>query len=177
MVNIIYCKSDSIKTDHMLKTIKQNTENGKKQLVFVPETKTFEMEKALLSMFESGGSQYVEAASMTRFASGFIKESQLKFASQGAKLRMCKKAVDKARSSFSYYTKGSDNPSFYSKMLESLEEIVKSGVKAEELYTAYQGGNLKDDIVDIASVLTVWQSEMEKSGFAVGRTQQPYGPC
>ena len=60
-----------------------------------------EMEKALLSMFESGGSQYVEAASMTRFASGFIKERQLKFASQGAKLLMCKKAVDKARSSFS----------------------------------------------------------------------------
>ena len=168
MVNIIYCKSDSIKTDYMLKAIKQNTENGKKQLVFVPETKTFEMEKALLSMFESGGSQYVEAASMTRFASGFIKERQLKFASQGAKLLMCKKAVDKARSSFSYYTKGSDNPSFYSKMLESLEEIVKSGVKAEELYTAYQSGNLKDDIVDIASVLTVWQSEMEQSGFAVG---------
>ena len=48
MVNIIYCKSDSIKTDYMLKAIKQNTENGKKQLVFVPETKTFEMEKALL---------------------------------------------------------------------------------------------------------------------------------
>ena len=43
MVEIIYCRNDSIKTEYMLKTIKENTENGKRQLVFVPETKTFEI--------------------------------------------------------------------------------------------------------------------------------------
>ena len=159
MVEIIYCRNDSIKTEYMLKTIKENTENGKKQLVFVPETKTFEMEKALLSMFESGGSRYVEAASMTRFASGLIKNKGLEFVGEGAKLLMCKKAVDKAKSSFSYYTKGTENPSFYSKMRESIEEIMKSGVKAEELYSAYSGGGFKEDILDIAATYTVYAWE------------------
>ncbi|MBQ2910717.1 MAG: PD-(D/E)XK nuclease family protein [Clostridia bacterium] len=168
MVEIIYCRNDSIKTEYMLKTIKENTENGKRQLVFVPETKTFEMEKALLSMFESGGSRYVEAASMTRFAMGLTKNKELKFASNGAKLLMCKRAVDEAKSSYSYYTKGTENPSFYSRMLESIEEIMKSGVKAEELYSAYSGGGFKEDILDIAATYTVYEGELEKSGFALG---------
>ncbi|MBR4878938.1 MAG: PD-(D/E)XK nuclease family protein, partial [Clostridia bacterium] len=168
MTEIIYSKNDGIKTDFMLNKIKENTENGKRQLVFVPETKTFEMEKSLLAMFESGGSQYVEAASLTRFASNLIKNKGLTFVSEGAKLLMCKKAVDKSKSAFSYYTKGYNNPSFYSKMLESIEEIAKSGVQAEELYNAYNKGNFKDDILDIASVYTVYEEELKNGGFAQG---------
>lgn len=167
MIKIIYCKNDGKLTEYMFDNIKKNALDGRRQLVFVPETKTFEVEKALLSLFETGGSAYAETASLTRFASRYVK-SEINFISEGAKLLLCKKAVGKTRGGFSYYTKGTDNPSFYSKMLESIEEIQKSGIKAEELYSAYDKGKLGGDIFDIAAVLTVYEAELEKSGFTVG---------
>ena len=76
MLEIIYGKSGSGKTDMLLKKAVRGAKNGRVQYIFVPETKTFEAEKELLSMFESGSSPNAQVMSMTRFAKNLLGDGR-----------------------------------------------------------------------------------------------------
>lgn len=168
MINILYGKSGSGKTKKLLTMIKSGAETKRKQIIFVPETKTFEMEKTVLSMFSSGACPYAEVYSLTRYAGKFLSGRENIFIDEGARLLICKKAVDKCRSAFSFYTKGNDKTGFYQKMLQSFVEMETSGVTPQMLYNAVEHNKAGIHIKDIASAYTLYIKECENAGFVKG---------
>ena len=168
MLEIIYGKSGSGKTDMLLKKAVRGAKNGRVQYIFVPETKTFEAEKELLSMFESGSSPNAQVMSMTRFAKNLLGDGREEYIEKASKLLLCKKACDKARSSFKYYQKGTDKGGFYRKLMESFDEFVTSGVSGEQLLKAAEDNVCGQDVGDIAAAYIIYLEELKNYGIGDG---------
>ena len=168
MLEIIYGKSGSGKTDMLLKKAVRGAKNGRVQYIFVPETKTFEAEKELLSMFESGSSPNAQVMSMTRFAKNLLGDGREEYIEKASKLLLCKKACDKARSSFKYYQKGTDKGGFYRKLMESFDEFVTSGVSGEQLLKAAEDNVCGQDVGDIAAAYIIYLEELKNYGIDDG---------
>ena len=162
MIHIYYGKSSTGKTTRLLEHIKNGAQRGKKQILIVPETKTFEMEKTVLGLFERGASPYVEVVSQTRLAHKIL--GQIPLIGSGGKVLITYKAVTNTISAMKYYKSSKNLSDFCTKLTEVFQELKSGGVPPEKLLEEYEKGGIGDHIADIAVAYSAYCTELDKLG-------------
>lgn len=162
MIHIYYGRCGSGKTRALLQQVKAGADSGKRQIFIVPETKTFEMEKTVLQLFERGASPFVEVVSQTRLAHKILGPVPL--IGSGGKALLTYKAVQNTASAMQYYRSAKNMSDFCSKLTEVFQELKSGGVSPEALLAEYEKGGIGDNIADIAVAYSVYCAELDKLG-------------
>lgn len=166
MVKIFYGVSGTKKTEVLIKNVNDGAKECRRQIFIVPETKTYETEKSLLESLPNGGSEYVEVYSLSRLGVRILEQNGINmddFIDDAGRLILAKKAIGMAETAFKYYKKGTSKGEFAVKILGVFDELRASGVTAKSLYSAYENGDIGDNVYDIATAFTVYCDLIKES--------------
>lgn len=168
MVNIIYGRLGTGKTDFMIDQIK-HLDKDKKIYWVVPEQYTYENERMLLDRLSVNGMMHIQVVSLQRFASMIASKTALKhktMLTQEGKGLIVKRVIDELSPSLSVFKGVADKYGFLDHVTQFLEELKKNTITVEQITALAETGTpsaMKDKLSDIHKIYSRYNEILSDS--------------
>ena len=165
MLNLIYGRAGSGKTEYVFSTIKALAENAQQNIVLItPEQFSFIAERRLLKDLGESNVSKVENLSFSRLANEISRlygGNKLPVLTKGARAVMMKKAIQTVGDSLVLFNQNVDNSSFISSALKIYDEMKSCRVFTEDILKASESVEkemLSLKLKDIALIIDSYDS-------------------
>ena len=168
MLNLVYGRAGSGKTEFVFSNIKKLTENKNSNIVLItPEQFSFISEKRLLKELGEGRIGCVENLSFSRLSNEISRlygGDRLPVLTKGARAVMMKKAIQTVQDSLVLFNKNTENNSFINSVIKIYDEMKSCRVFVEDIIKASDSVDkemLSLKLKDIALIIEAYDALIE----------------
>jgi len=170
-LRFVYGRAGCGKTRFCLEEMKSRIESRQAGLLclLVPEQYTFQAERDLIDMLDSGGILKNEVLSFRRLAYRIFNEVggiTYPHIHPAGKSMILYRILDKMDKNLKYFKNSADKPGFISQMSELIKEFKQYSVTCDEMDEIYRkledGTPLKDKIMELKNIYEVFEKTLEE---------------
>lgn len=158
MLKCIYGAAGTGKTEYMYEKIRENSKNGSKSYILVPEQYSMDTEREIIKRLGLSSQLTVEVMTFSRLCNMVFGECgplRLKYIDKAGKIFVISRALSEIGEKLLYYGRNVHQKGFASMVLSLIGELRRYGVTADMLSAAAENITLKrfsDKISDIALI-------------------------
>ncbi|MBP0963065.1 MAG: exodeoxyribonuclease V subunit gamma, partial [Oscillospiraceae bacterium] len=171
MLQLVYGRAGSGKTEYLMQSLCQKAAEGKRVMLLVPEQASFEAEKAVFRRLGGRGMMNVEVLSFTRLADYIFRSlggGSAERLDEPTRLMLLSAALDEVLPDLDYYSKSARGPAFLQMLAQAITLFKFSGLSPQQVQETAQQMTLGQDsqlgkkLQELGLVYAAFQAMVER---------------